>query len=261
MKLSDSFLSIKDVKIINLDSVPVIPDITGWKLIFFRNGKGRIFDGTEWKKYSENDIFLWNTNLKIKTEMSAQVYLFEFDFIPKGNIAEVDVMFEDYSELNSSVSFIDYEILSTEILEIYNEFRYKKIFYRERSSAILQKAIFLLFRSVGTKDDLVANKIDVVVDYIHKHYGENITNEDIGRQVNYHPHYLSKLMYEYKGMTLHKYLMEFRINNAKFFLRTSDNDIRTIAEECGFINFSHFTKIFKKSTGMTPTEFRKQYRK
>lgn len=246
----------------NIEQIADIPDITGWKLIFIESGKCRIFNGETWHEYSNGDIFLWKTKLKIKTELQARVFLIQFDFVSRYNFNESENdFFEDYPELNSFIEFNDYDILSTEFIEMYNEFLWKKIFYKERCASILQKAIYLLFRGVGTKDDLVANKIDFVVDYIHKHFGENITNKEIGKIINYHPHYLSKLMLEYKGMTLHKYLTEFRINNAKVFIRTSDKDIRTIAEECGFVNLSHFTKAFKKSTGMTPTEFRKKYRK
>ena len=259
MKLDEVYITVRNISAISSDSVDTRPAISGWRMLFFASGSGRISENDKWRTYAAGAIFLWRSIHNIRTEFSGKVYLLEFDFIPLNEKGAVK--FEDFPELNSAVAFSDYGILSTEIVEMYNEFLWKKIFYRERASAILQKAVYLLIRSLGTNDDSVANKLDFALEYIHKHYSENITNEDIGRQVNYHPHYLNKLMVEYKGVTLHKYLTEFRINNAKIFIKTTDRDVGSIAADCGFINLSHFTKVFKNSTGMSPTEFRKKYRK
>ena len=257
MKLNDVDIFINDIKYV--DTINDIPDTTEYRIIYFNSGTGRLFFDKKLYKFSKGDIFIWRTNLKLELELSASMYLVEFNFIPKSGKTDKK-MFEDFDDLNSCVLFNQFDILSTEFLEMYNEFLWKKRFYRERCSVILQKAMYLMCRSLGTKDDSVTNKIDLVVEYIHKHYAEKITNDDIGRNVNYHPHYLNKLMLEYKGVTLHRYLTEFRINSAKIFIKTTDRDIGAIATDCGFVNLSHFTKAFKQCVGISPTEFRKKSR-
>lgn len=62
---------------------------------------------------------------------------------------------------------------------------------------------------------------------------------------------------EVTGMRLRDYLIRIRVNKAKKLLRDSDSKIKQIAYTVGFKNPDYFCRIFKKKTGMSPTEWKK----
>ena len=67
------------------------------------------------------------------------------------------------------------------------------------------------------------------------------------------------LIYRFKnktGLTFSKYLTELRLKKAIEFLKNTDFDITDIATFTGYNDASYFTQIFRKSCGMTPSEYR-----
>ena len=70
------------------------------------------------------------------------------------------------------------------------------------------------------------------------------------------PSYLSHLFKKETGMTLSNYVNQQRINHAKYLLTNTDLQIQQIAHDCGYIDICYFTKVFKKITGVTPSEYR-----
>jgi YesN/AraC family two-component response regulator len=61
---------------------------------------------------------------------------------------------------------------------------------------------------------------------------------------------------DYTGGNFIDYLMEIRICKSKELLAETNGKIRDIAEAVGYANVNSFTRIFKKMTGLTPSEYR-----
>lgn len=97
----------------------------------------------------------------------------------------------------------------------------------------------------------------IVQQYIHKHLGEDITRYSLAEIVHLSPDYLSHLFKQKTGFSLTNYIIEERIRESKRLLSDKKISIRDIAITCGFQNVSYFSRQFKKSTGMTPREFRR----
>ena len=137
-----------------------------------------------------------------------------------------------------------------------NEFLYKDKYYRETSSAILKTCLIELLRKSTVASEFKI--IPQITEYIHKNYNKpELTNEDISKLFGYHPYYLSQLMKQATGETLHTYLLHYRIRIAKNLLVTTDSEISTVAWKCGFNSTSYFIKQFKLRTGTIPKQFRK----
>jgi len=68
---------------------------------------------------------------------------------------------------------------------------------------------------------------------------------------------LSKMYKKQTGISLKDYISEYRIEQAKILLRKSELLVSDVAEEVGFDNFTYFSTLFKKYTGMTPNQYRK----
>lgn len=139
-----------------------------------------------------------------------------------------------------------------------DEFLLQPSYYRETASAILKMCLIELLRAhTATPISQTANQI---IDYIHAHYHDpELTNKEIARVLNYHPHYASQLMKQATGQSLHQYLLYYRVRVAKNFLMTTDMDIKTIAWKSGFNSVSYFIKTFREYTGLTPRHYRQSH--
>ena len=99
---------------------------------------------------------------------------------------------------------------------------------------------------------------DGTPEYISEHFGEQITLDDIAKEMHLAPTYFSTLFSKTLGVTFISYLSTVRMNYAKQLLVYSDKSVTRICFECGFSSLSHFLREFKKQNGITPTEFRKK---
>lgn len=109
----------------------------------------------------------------------------------------------------------------------------------------------------NTPGDL--NVIGSVKEFIKKNYMQNISIEDIADSVYLSPSYLCTLFKKETNITLLGYLIQFRIDMAKKLLMKTHIKIVEIAGMVGYENPSYFNMIFKKMTGMTPSEYRKEH--
>lgn len=138
------------------------------------------------------------------------------------------------------------------------DFLYKPPYYREVCSARLKRCLLELLRSDEAQPESAV--IRKITDYVHHRYSDpSLTNEMIAAHFHYHPYYISNLMKQQTGETLHQYLLRYRIRIAKNKLITTDADIGTIAWKCGFNTAAYFIKTFKAHTGMTPKQYRKKH--
>ncbi|TXK85224.1 response regulator [Paenibacillus sp. N3.4] len=103
-----------------------------------------------------------------------------------------------------------------------------------------------------------ASVIQKISSYIDDHLREDITREQIAEYVHFNPAYLSRLFKKETGSSLTDYMLARRIDKSKELLTTSQLKIGDIAEIVGYENVPYFTKMFKKSTGRTPREYRKE---
>jgi two-component system response regulator YesN len=105
----------------------------------------------------------------------------------------------------------------------------------------------------------VSNVIGKVIQFIEDHLCEEFSREDIADHVFLNSAYLSRLFRKETGESLSDYILDARVNKAKLLLEKTNNKISDIASTIGYDNFSYFAKMFKKSTGVTPQEYRKKF--
>jgi len=97
-------------------------------------------------------------------------------------------------------------------------------------------------------------------EFITNHYSEPISIGDVAAHVHLNPNYLSKLFKTETGNTFLHYLTQYRIEAAKEMMKDSGKKLADISEAVGYKDTRHFTKIFRKTVGLTPYEFRKLLR-
>ncbi|MFP3155367.1 response regulator [Lachnospiraceae bacterium ZAX-1] len=94
--------------------------------------------------------------------------------------------------------------------------------------------------------------------YIHANYGTEILLADIAKKLYVSPTYLSKIFHDECHQTFSQYVLAYRIERAKEYLKTPQYKVYQIAELCGFSDVAHFSKTFKRITNSSPHKYRNQ---
>lgn len=97
-----------------------------------------------------------------------------------------------------------------------------------------------------------------ILAYLHKHYAEKVTINDIATAVNVSPKECIRSFKKSIHQTPIEYLLNYRIEQAKKLLRQSEFSITDVALQAGFSTSAYFSKIFKERVGQIPREYRQQ---
>ena len=108
-------------------------------------------------------------------------------------------------------------------------------------------------QSKATKD------ISFIKHYLETYYHESIQLEDLASMTHLSRFYISHSFKKEIGMSPMEYLIDIRIKESKILLRTTKYSISQVADIVGFTTPTYFSKQFRKSTGISPTDYREQY--
>ena len=108
-------------------------------------------------------------------------------------------------------------------------------------------------QSKATKD------ISFIKHYLETYYHESIQLEDLASMTHLSRFYISHSFKTEIGMSPMEYLIAIRIKESKILLRTTNYSISQVADIVGFTTPTYFSKQFRKSTGISPTDYREQY--
>lgn len=104
-----------------------------------------------------------------------------------------------------------------------------------------------------SRDSQIVNDIK---DIIRKRFHEQLTVNDIADAIYLSSKQANNIFRKETGKTIFDYLVEYRIDMAKQLLKDPYSKIYLVAEQVGYVNKSHFCLLFKKSTGLTPAEYK-----
>lgn len=113
------------------------------------------------------------------------------------------------------------------------------------------------YRNLRKQDQLYND----IVDYIKWSRSEPLKVSQVANHFNYNEKYLSHLFRQKSGITLKQYMLEQKMELAKFLLTDTNQNINEIAAQLGYKDSHNFMKSFKKIVGLTPTKFRNAYAK
>ena len=87
----------------------------------------------------------------------------------------------------------------------------------------------------------------------------HVTIQDLSKEIGINRTYLSNFINETYGENFNNWINGLRINEAKYkILTTSENSLSEIARKVGFADLAHFSKIFKRKEGISPSDWKKQ---
>lgn len=119
---------------------------------------------------------------------------------------------------------------------------------------IMEKALVLREKKASSRYEDVVSE---VIHYIENNYAqEELSLNLLASHVNFSPNHLSMIFSQQTGQTLIRYLTDYRMNRAKELLRCSSKKSSVISMEVGYKDPHYFSYLFKKTQGMTPTQYR-----
>lgn len=110
----------------------------------------------------------------------------------------------------------------------------------------------------GKTSDRTGSLVGRAKDYIDRHYGSDISLDDVSRELDISPYYFSRLFKEGAGVTFIEYLTTLRMNRARELLLDPSVPVKDIGAAVGYQDPNYFSRLFRRQTGLSPSEFREQ---
>ncbi|WP_411842322.1 helix-turn-helix domain-containing protein [Salinicoccus sp. HZC-1] len=102
-----------------------------------------------------------------------------------------------------------------------------------------------------------SQNVKKAMDYIMLNLGQPIRLSQISKQIHVNPSHLSRKFKEESGITITEFITQKRIEEAELYLQKGNTSITDIAFILGFNDLNYFSKVFKKYTGYTPSQYAK----
>ena len=109
-------------------------------------------------------------------------------------------------------------------------------------------------------EEEMSGRIRETLLYINRNYKKRLDVPTLARRAGLHPVYYARLFRRQMGISPYRYVLEYKISKAKDFLLNYTPERLYISTELGFRDYSHFYRVFRKITGLTPSQFINQHK-
>lgn len=229
-------------------------------------------DRSVYLEYREKEIFNELVDNNFKKKFMSYIEIFDLVNIQElmKNIEEEllqdankngELVLNTYGEI---LTLFHYAVnnYNIDIEERYHELIDKVTFYcdiTELFHDLTEYMISSLQEWVESRKQIEAKPIRKAKKFISENYMKAITLEDVSNEIGFNPTYFSTMFKKETNMNFTEYIKMVRINESKNLLLNTMMSVEDISYAVGYGDVKHFSKLFKKITGVTPTEFRKLY--
>lgn len=242
-----------------------------YQVIFLLQGKIQYQVGEKQYEVSKGGMILLNSleehTLKV-LEYPYERYIIQINplvFQKEINAPEIISIFvkrsEEFSHLLTLTDPI-WNYLYDVIREMENEYREKRLYWEMYIGAELRRMFLTIFRECeeilrAVRVDASASIAYKVLNYLDHHYTEDISVAEIASQFFLNKHYIAHVFKSETGYSPMEYVISLRMSRAKALLSGTIRSVSEVSAECGYTDFNHFSKLFKKYVGMSPSQFGK----
>lgn len=249
------------------------------ELVYIYKGEGFLRIGEQLIKVASGDLLFYNIGELHCLNSEKEIDVINLNIYPQlldESLATsqnaVDVLalawFRDFDGIITSfspkVTFrgkerIEIETVVSSMLEEYTQ---KRTGYRSVLFGYLNVLFLKLFRQIymETRMDLreeIPRITDDVLQFMENNYNKKISLNELARQSFYNPSYFSSVFKECFGVTPVQYINGKRIEKAAAILETGMSSVEDVMRTVGYSDKKHFYYLFKKLTGFTPGDYRK----
>lgn len=161
-----------------------------------------------------------------------------------------------------SLKGTEYQDIGDLFHKMYEEYKNRNKGYLEIIRAYLIELLVKVFRLLDNREKSNISPqnqrlVREAVNYLKKNFNTDIRLEELAMQSFISKNYFSRLFKEVTGINFSDYIQNLRVDEACSLLKNTDMKVIDIAHRAGFKDMKFFYEVFKKLTGKTPGEFRK----
>ncbi len=132
------------------------------------------------------------------------------------------------------------------------------LYYQMADRIITSFTVAKNARMGKAEDDSNESRIQAMISYVQTNYQKPLKLEDLADRFYLSPSYISRYFKRMAGVNFVKYLIEIRLEAARWEMMNTEKPLTRIAMDCGFPDLSAFNKSFKKKYEMNPKDYRKK---
>ncbi len=244
------------------------------ELVFIEKGSGKRHIGNHLSYFNDGDLVLIGPNLphvgfkdRLTNDEQEIVVQFKYDFMGSEFFDKIEMQNIKGLLERAKYGISFYGRTKQEVGILLKDFNWVKIKFDQLLQLLRILEMLALsneYNLLNANDQLAIvlnpqdnNKMDLIYDYVRSHFEEKIYLEEIAENVAMSVPSFSRYFKKMTGKTFSNFLMEFRVVHACKLLAEDNMSITEICFSCGFNNFSHFTKSFKRITGKSPSDYKK----
>lgn len=275
MKVNDINPFVRLAKNINYKNTALDVNVFDSRIFFVSSGSAEIvIDGNKFI-LSENSLFYCAGGSLYTILADGLINVLNFDVTQsrtdvkritpykmgaKGPIYSRETELDDGGSLNSYIYIKDGDLLGAKVRDIIAEYNSKQPFFMEKCSAALKELLIDIYRSENLIKSPALRTIEKISSYIQQNLDKKITNSVLAYIAGYHEYHLNRIFLKNTGKTVHRFIIDARIDKAKQLLTSTDFTLSQIAENTGFNTSTHLCARFKEQTGISPTSYRQKKR-
>lgn len=208
-------------------------------------------------KLKANDFFFWDKGDKQKIinnkEIDCFVYLIGFEFMPPES-KHTEYSLPSYGNIDSSY----FQSLFAKLHHTWNQ---EQKGFIPKAYSQLYNIIYNLISLTNINELITAThfRIQKVVQFIYSEYSKEIKIEDLCRISGYSKVHINRLFMDHYKMSPKKFINNHKISKAKEFLEETSLSVSEISNKVGINDLAYFCRLFKKITGITPSEYKKTF--
>lgn len=250
-----------------------------WEMVYVDGGRVKVKSGEEECELSQGDVIFHAPNeFHSIRALDSSPNFFVISFVC--NSPSMDCLVGYRTGLDKNLK----PFISSIIKEAENSFvipkndpKLRKLTKKENAALggeqliknYLEELLILLMRMIAkesttslfpSKESMENHLVTAVKNYIDEKVYENPRLLDVCRALGYSKSYLSKLFREQTGESIANYSIKRKIKKAKQLIREGNMNFSEISDKLSFDNPQYFSRVFKRETGMTPSEFMRSLR-
>jgi YesN/AraC family two-component response regulator len=170
----------------------------------------------------------------------------------------------DRMRTNAQTLAVPVVILTSKVLnfeDIQRIEQHTRVIVQSKGVLVDAEIVAALHRSLFGEDALLPETSTLVkraIAYLHQNYTRPLKRWEVAKAVGASENYLSRVFKQELGLSPWDYLNRFRVQQAQELFRRTRGSVRQVADQVGFNDPKYFSRVFRKLTGLSPSEFRAQ---
>ena len=228
------------------------------EILYFVKGSGVATCGSNHVEVKEGDLLVVNSNELHFIYTTSPVLEYYCLIVDKAlcegfQMPIEDVVVQNLIEDSLSVSYMEH---------IIEEMDARRPYYKSAVQGMVLLLFTQLYRNYSViKSPVIADtwnhKMEIVrkaIGYIKNHFTEELTIDEMCKQVGFSKYYMCRIFKEITGQTVIEYINFLRCDYARNLLTSGKYNVKESAEKCGIPNLSYFSKTYKKYMGKLPSK-------